>query len=296
MAYLVGFAKEIFQSREPGGPPLNLESLKTRITVSATPPDQLQILLFTAIEMVNLDLVRFLIEEQHVDPNYLHTRHFHPLGSGVTVMEGMNPISVLYVLFTSQSPLPIPQMTEMFLYLVENVNPETIKHRIETPSPTTSNGTVLHYLSSPSALVKFDVIRIVRRLCEKAPGLIDMQSDAGSTALHVAAQYNNVEVVRELIRLGVDLTLRDRSNKTPRDLATSVEIRALLDSALNPAAPPGSPPRGPAAAGAGSPPGPGSPASPPYTGSPSDPQGGRGGRRTRRKRSKRRKTRGRRRS
>jgi hypothetical protein len=286
------FAKEVFQSTLEGAPPLNLESLKSRIQVAALYPEDLHILLFTAIDVVHVELVKFLIEEQHVDPNRLHTMHFEMKDGNVTVRSDLIPTPVLYIILTSKYPASKERLTEMFLYLVEKVNPETIKFRMVTGNPANNRGTILHYLATNWAFGKFDTVSIVRRICEKVPDLLEMKSDAGQTALHGAAN-GNVEMVKELLRLGADVTVRDNAGKTPRDIITSPgpigrEIRALLDSALEPVAPPGSPPRGPAAAGAGAgAPGPASPASPPYIGSPSDPQAG-GRRRTRRTRSKRR--------
>jgi len=296
MAYVIReFAKEVIQSRKLGAPPLDLDHLKTRIHLFGGNPDDLQPLLFAAIEMVYVELVRFLIEEQHVDPNHLYTEHYEMVDDNVKVRFGMNPISVLHVVITTTYSASKERLTEMFLYLVDKVNSETIKSRIVTNNPANNNGTILHYLSSRAAFSRFDTIPIVRQLFEKAPDLINMQSDARQTALHVAALTGNVDMVNELIRRDANVTLKDRDGHTPRDLAVSDEIRVLLDSALEPVAPPGSPPRGLGAAGAGSPPVPASPASPPYIGSPSDPQAG-GRRRTRRKRSKRKKTRGRRRA
>jgi hypothetical protein len=287
-AAIKGFAKEVFQSTLPGAAPLNLESLKSRIQVAAFYPENLHILLFTAIDAVHVELVKFLIDEQHVDPNALHKRHFEMKDDNVIINPYLTPTPVLYIILTSKFPASKERLTEMFLYLVEKVNPETIKFGIVTGDPRNNRGTILHYLASRWAFEKFDTIPIVRLLCEKVPDLLEMKSDAGQTALHVAAD-GNVEMVKELLRLGADVTVRDNAGKTPRDTMTSpgpigIEIRARLDSALEPApAPPGSPPRGPAAAGA---PVPASPASPPYIGSPSDPQAG-GRRRTRRTRSKR---------
>ena len=287
---VANFAKQLILSTEPGAAPLNAERMKDQIRLAAFPPEQLQILLFAAIETGHLDIVRFLIEDKHVDPNHLHRRHFEMKDGKVEIKPDMAPTPVLYVILTTHFGVPKERLTQMFLYLVEKVNPDIIKFRLRTGNPRNESATILHYLSSRWALQKFDTIPIVRALCEKVPDLINMQSDAGETALHVAAS-GNVEMVRELVRLGADVTIRDNVDKTPRDTVTSpgplgIEIRALLDSALNPAAPPGSPPRGPGAGAGGSPPPPASPASPPYIGSPSDPQAG-GRRRTRRKRSKR---------
>jgi hypothetical protein len=284
------FAKELLQSTLEGAPPLNLESLKSRIQLAALYPEDLHILLFTAIDMVHVELVKFLIEEQHVDPNNLHTMHFEMKNGNVTVNRYLTPTPVLYIILTSKFDASKERLTEMFLYLVEKVDPETIKFRMVTGDPRNNRATILHYLASRWAFEKFDTIPIVRLLCAKVPDLLEMKSDSGQTALHVAAN-GNVEMVKELLRLGADVTVRDKDGRTPRDTITSpgpigTEIRARLDSALEPApAPPGSPPRGPAAAGAGAPV-PASPATPPYIGSPSDPQAG-GRRRTRRTRSKR---------
>jgi len=283
---VANFAKQLFLSTEPGAAPLNTERMKEQIRLTAFPPEQFQVLLFAAIETGHLDLVRFLIEDKRVDPNHLHRRHFEMKDGKVEIKPDLAPTPVLYVILTTHFGVPKERLTQMFLYLVEKVNPDTIKFRLRTGNPLNERATILHYLSSRWASQKFDTIPIVRSLCEKVPDLINIQSAAGETALHVAAS-GNVEMVRELIRLGADVTVRDNVDKTPRDTVTSpgpigIEIRALLDSALNPA-PPGSPPRGPGAGAGGSP---ASPASPPYIGSPSDPQAG-GRRRTRRKRSKR---------
>ena len=295
------FAKQLILSTEPGAAPLNAERMKDQIRLADPTPEQLQMLLFAAIETGHLDIVRFLIEDKHVDPNHLYRRHFEMKDGKVGIKPGMAPTPVLYVILTTYFGVPKERLTQMFLYLVEKVNPDIIKFRLRTNNPRNESATILHYLSSRWALQKFDTIPIVRALCEKVPDLINMQSAAGETALHIAAS-GNVEMVRELIRLGADVTIRDNVDKTPRDTVPNTPrdtvpsteedipttIRKLLDSALNPAAPPGSPPRGPGAGAGGSPPPPASPASPPYIGSPSDPQAPKGGRRrTRRKRSKR---------
>ncbi|RPB08502.1 ankyrin, partial [Morchella conica CCBAS932] len=57
-------------------------------------------------------------------------------------------------------------------------------------------------------------------LLEKNPELAELKSDIGSTALHMASREGHSEVVRVLLKRGVDQTAVDKSGYTALHLAT----------------------------------------------------------------------------
>jgi hypothetical protein len=52
----------------------------------------------------------------------------------------------------------------------------------------------------------------------------------GWTPLHVAAKNNQERVVWHLLAAGADPSIKDHQKKTPRELATSPEVRRLLEN------------------------------------------------------------------
>lgn len=55
----------------------------------------------------------------------------------------------------------------------------------------------------------------------------------GFTALHSAAVNGDVELARELVARGADPTLQNAAGATPAALATTAELRTLLDPGLH---------------------------------------------------------------
>mgnify|MGYP005700848937 CR=1 FL=1 len=50
----------------------------------------------------------------------------------------------------------------------------------------------------------------------------------GQTALHYAANYGKIEIVKELLKQGANKAMEDRDSKTAYDRALNQEIKALL--------------------------------------------------------------------
>ena len=59
---------------------------------------------------------------------------------------------------------------------------------------------------------------------------VDKQSDSGNTPLILAANYDRIEVVKELLKAGANKKLKDKSGKTAYDMGykNTEEIKALL--------------------------------------------------------------------
>ncbi len=55
-------------------------------------------------------------------------------------------------------------------------------------------------------------------LVEKGAKL-DIQDNAGRTALHLASSYGKIEVVQYLVNAGADATIKDKDGKTAKDQA-----------------------------------------------------------------------------
>jgi uncharacterized protein len=66
------------------------------------------------------------------------------------------------------------------------------------------------------------------RLLLDAGAAVNGQGKGGFTALHTAAQNGDADLVRELLDRGADPTLSTTAGKTPIDLATDDQIRAIL--------------------------------------------------------------------
>ena len=70
-------------------------------------------------------------------------------------------------------------------------------------------------------------IEIVRMLID-AGANVNVQTNGGSTPLHEAVRYGSVEIVRMLIDAGADVNLQDEDGKLPYELATTLEMKTIL--------------------------------------------------------------------
>ncbi len=62
----------------------------------------------------------------------------------------------------------------------------------------------------------------------------NITTQAGSSALHRAAQIGNKEMVELLLGFGANATATNAAGKTPAELTTNPEIQALLTATANP--------------------------------------------------------------
>ena len=62
---------------------------------------------------------------------------------------------------------------------------------------------------------------------------MDIQSDSGDTALHLAARANRVEAVGILIEHGASLELKNGNDETALDVARQNESAEILRQAAN---------------------------------------------------------------
>lgn len=73
-------------------------------------------------------------------------------------------------------------------------------------------------------------LRVLARLLN-AGADVDAQSDAGDTALHMAAYQSDLEAVKMLLKHGADPDITDHHGATPSGMTDSAEIRAALNKA-----------------------------------------------------------------
>ena len=88
---------------------------------------------------------------------------------------------------------------------------------------------------------------LLRRVLAAHPGVLDLPDEQGRTPLHLAAEWQQLGVVRALVAAGADVDATDPAGDTPRDSAlwsgecsmgahTKVcqQIVACLDAGKNP--------------------------------------------------------------
>jgi hypothetical protein len=248
-------------------------------------PDRLhlELLLYTAVDWNRVDVAIYLIERKDVSVDTIY-----------------NDMSMLALALMHDGGTG--RYREMIGALVQRCGARTLENRIDMVVPNHpwngSNVLMLAIATGQPMQVISDILEKMMPIPGPTP-LIDAQNDVGRTALHYAAEENNLEAVNLLLQRGANIRLKDRGSNAASHLTTTTAIKTLLGLPPDPS---GTPPRrsaatlAAAAAGAGSPPGQVAPKSPSdlLDPQPPPPQGGR--RRTRRTRSKRKKTRGRRRS
>jgi Ankyrin repeats (3 copies)/Ankyrin repeat len=95
-----------------------------------------------------------------------------------------------------------------------------LRARAKIDALASDNFTCLHFASKPD---------IVRELVKRDKHLLAARVTKGNkTALHMAIQKGNVELVACLLDLGADLTAKTSTGQTCMDLAKNDEIYALL--------------------------------------------------------------------
>jgi ankyrin repeat protein len=70
-------------------------------------------------------------------------------------------------------------------------------------------------------------VEIARMLID-AKADLNLQGEYGWTPLHAAVKYGSVEIVRMLIDAGADVNLQDEDGKLPYELATTLEMKTIL--------------------------------------------------------------------
>jgi len=218
--------------------------------------------LYAAIGFKRLEIVKYLLDTKHVSPD--------------TIFNHISMLALALVRGRDGTPL--------IRELINRCGPATFTYQIQYHQRDYDTATPLILAAETNQ--PFDIFQ---QILDKSMGVIDAKNAIGRTALHYAAENNNIEVATLLLERGANRLVKDLNGYTPHNVAQPGDVKTLLDVGVQPGSPPrqGAAAAAAAAAGAGSPPG---PVAPP---SPSDPQPG-GRRRTRRKRSKRRKTRARR--
>lgn len=81
--------------------------------------------------------------------------------------------------------------------------------------------------------VKAQDLEAVDRLLAAEPGALNRPGADGSTALHWAAEVNNVPIFDRLIDAGADLTAATRHNVTPLELAATNGNAAMIERLLD---------------------------------------------------------------
>jgi hypothetical protein len=130
----------------------------------------------------HLDIVRFLVEEYHVN-------------TSLTTNTGLNPLHV-----AAQRNMVLP-----LLYFKDLININSVDTLQSTP---------LHWAAymNSEAVVAF-------LLTEPGLTCLDQQDNDGNTPLMLAVTYGNTRVVRRLLIKGADRYVKNRSGKIPMDVA-----------------------------------------------------------------------------
>jgi len=224
----------------------------------------------TAVLDNRVDILTHLIDVRGVNPNT-------PNANGATLLQNA-------ILQSKGNDAWNP----LVLHIIERSSKETIDYAVRSDVHAPSNG-----MTAIMFAVMFPNSDVLTALCQKSSTSINLRMNGGLSALHLAADEQNIEeIIRILLQYGADPTLKSDTGETAYDYALSQRdeygnprmnprVLAILRGSPDPEVRPGSP--GSQRSG----PNPG----PVVAKSPGDPQGGR---RTRRKRSKRRKTRARR--
>ena len=61
---------------------------------------------------------------------------------------------------------------------------------------------------------------------------INLQGKHGNTALHYAVREQKVEFIQSLIRAGIDITIKNNSNKIAAHYAKSKKVQLLLNNCI----------------------------------------------------------------
>lgn len=80
--------------------------------------------------------------------------------------------------------------------------------------------TVLHYIAMTGNAVQLEKEVFS---CQARNFFVDPQDLHGESPLHIAAFYGHMEIVEVLLKFGSDITLRNNSGKTPKDIANEAE-------------------------------------------------------------------------
>lgn len=118
------------------------------------------------------------------------------------------------VLDTHQAP--IRQRTIIFALLRSGL--------IDVNERNAGGETILHRVmrSNDSPLLS------ILLMSEKIKTIFDAQDNDGNTALHIAVQVNNEDMVYALLRAGADHTIHNNSGKQPHECTDDTEIREIF--------------------------------------------------------------------
>lgn len=151
----------------------------------------------------------------------LHTAAYHNLKNIVNALLAIKDIDINAVDQDGETPLhwtvgsDNADIVKALLKNGANVNAVDNEHKTTPLHMAAENG---H-------------IKVVKALLKKEGINIDIKDDLEKTPLHWATENGHIKVVKALLRKGADPFLKDRNDKTPRELAENENMAQLLKKA-----------------------------------------------------------------
>ena len=197
----------------------NLIAVKFYFEKNSFQQSEIQKILFSSCLFPSLPIIRYLIEEQHADPNLTNESLNTPLHYAC---ENMNFEVAKYLIEKCNVNLNIQnkyQMTPLYI-ATENSDMRMVRYLIKTNKidpeiPGECGRTPLHIACEKKNL------EIVQYLIEKGKVNKEPRDKENRTPLHIACLYGgSFEIVKYLITQDVDVEAQDCNGQTPLHIAS----------------------------------------------------------------------------
>ncbi|ORX84788.1 hypothetical protein K493DRAFT_291733 [Basidiobolus meristosporus CBS 931.73] len=208
----------------------NLEAIRTIVSSCvATSPSNNVFPLHMAAGSANKAITEFILSLTEVDVN----QQDHSGNTALHISASLGRVEIVKLLLKhhdiddtivnrdGKQPHHVAVSGEV-LRLLEQSRHEFMEKR---------NSDILRFLSSSNIRSFIQVF-----LDNRARSLLDInlsESENGFSALHIAAMLNDAESVQALLKMGVDVYIRDHKEHLPIDLTKCPNIRTILKQAMN---------------------------------------------------------------